>query len=960
MRRGLGVAAAVLAAVLGLGALPASAATLTGAPATPATQQPAAARIATEPAGRMTPMASGALSDLGTEAVGDIRRCLSTSGVLNVLYLIDDSGSLRGEGKDKGTDPEVKRAEILASSLDQLGSLGEGLKVNWSSAFFSDGFEEATPWAPLVDGSGDALASKIRQQNDRKGFGWTNWLAGLQGAQQSLSTQQEADPGCAVLVWLTDGLIEFRNDPAKTQRDAAINELCGAQLIDSAPAPAAGNGTFNALREAGVVVLGVLLKVGDPKPSPIDGLMVPLVEGSGPFKGGTATCPVFPIPSTSAHGAVLEATSPGDLARVFLDLGAQLAGGWPSPDQPRADGGFDIDPGVSRFRITLSGTKWKLIAPDGSTLDGAAEGVTVTPSSESVAITVNSSKAARQGEWHIEPMDAAPALFLFSDLSIAFPSDNQLNAGEAGVVHGVVQGPGGAKVDASDFKSLLPRVVVIPADGNAAAQQPLTVTMKDDGTFEVAVPAGNNDSVVRLRAAIDPLATSLHALALAPISADAEIHTTMPGHFASVALSSFSKLEGENGSTQGTMTITGPVDAPEASVCVADPTIVNDAGQRGDWTWTFDGAAKPECYTVAKGETREVAIVGSNPVAAESQVRAELPLEFRAGEDVLSQTYPFTFASTRPVNAAAIGLIALVLLVLGVLLPLVILWFVNWLTTTLSIARNTQRGVLPVTIDGAGVHPSGANSSGALDEAYLGGNVFQNRPPIERERSVHDPDLGEIRARVPWWPVNDTWFEVVPPAGTAIVVARTSSRPGALGSRAQVGDRAVRFAHLPFDSFTAIIVSESELLRTRSGDAVAARAVLYHRPEPGVPDQYTRRIGELRAESDLLKKVDRLREALQREGAGDNVGRAGKAPAASGAASSSARAAQGSGTATPPPPPPPPGRAGAPTSSPSAPPSTSRTSGAPPAPRSAPRTQDGGTPPPPRGSTPPPPPPRGR
>ena len=886
-------------------------------------------------------MASGALSELGTEAVGDIRRCLSTTRVLNVLYLIDDSGSLRGEGKDKGTDPDVKRAEILASSLDQLGSLGEGLDVNWSSAFFSDGFEQATPWAPLDDGSGDVLANKIRQQNDRKGFGWTNWLAGLQGAQQSLSAQQEADPGCAVLVWLTDGLIEFRNDPAKTQRDAAINELCGAQLMESAPAPAAGTGTFNALREAGVVVLGVLLKVGDAKPSPIDGLMVPLVEGSGAFKNGTATCPVFPIPSTSAHGAVLEATSPGDLARVFLDLGAQLAGGWPSPDQPRADGSFDIDPGVSRFRATLSGTNWKLTSPDGSVLESGAEGVTVTPSSDSMAITVDSSTAARQGEWRIEPMDASPALFLFSDLTIAFPAENQLTAGEAGVVKGVVLGPDGAKVDASNFTSLLPRVIVIPADGNASAQQPLKVTMRDDASFEVEVPAGNNDSVVRLRAVIDPLTTSLHALALAPISADAEIHTTMPGHFASVVLSPFSKLEGEHGATKGTMTITGPLDAPEATVCVAAPEIVNDAGQRDSWTWTFDGVAKPECYTVAQGETRDVAIVGSNPVAAESQVRAELPLEFSAGDDAISQSYPFTFASTRPVNAAAIGLIALVLLVLGVLLPLLILWGINWLTTTLSVARNTQRGVLPITIDGAGVHPSGA-----LDEAHLGGNVFQNRPPIERERSIHDPDLGDIRARVPWWPVNDTWFEVVPPAGTAIVVARTSSRAGALGSRAKLGDRAVRFAHLPFDSFTAIVVSEAELRRTRSGDAVAARAVLYHRPEPGVPDQYTRRIGELRAESDLQKKVDRLREALQREGAGAPAGRAANAAAVG---ATSAASTQGSGAATLPPPP---GRAGASTATSASPPPPTRTAGQPPA--------TGRTAPPAPGGAPPPPPPRGR
>lgn len=931
MRRLIAALGALVVGVLAMGALPAVA---------------AEGAVASSAHVRIVPTATGQLSSLGEQAVGDLRRCLSNERVLNVMYLIDDSGSLRNEGAVPGTDPDVARADILASSLAQLGSLGEGISVNWASAFFSDNFEAATPWAPLTDGSAEALAAVIRQKNAKAEFGWTNWLGGLEGAQRSIAAQQQADPGCAVLVWLTDGLPELKKDPDGARRDADINQLCGTALMPGASAPAPGSGTFSGFRQAGVVVLGVLLKVGAPGDPALDGLMVPLVEGQGPFGGAEATCPEHPIPSTAVHGAVLEASDPGDLARVFLNLGAQLAGGWPSNTQPRADGTFDIDPGVSRFRVTLTGSDWELTKPDGAPLGATDEGVTITESSGSTAITVTAAHTDRQGEWRIQPMAAAPELFLFSDLRIAFAEDNQLTAGEAGVARGSIVGPGDVPVDAAHFRSLLPRVMALSADGTTMTDTPLRVKFVDAGVFEVDVPAGGSDSVVRLRAELNPLTTAQNGLALAPLSADEVIPTTMPGHLPTVSFSAFSELEGAGGSTRGVMTIAGPEDADAGDVCITVDPQVND--QRDGWKWTFDGSSDlPICVTVARGETRDVEIMGTNPIPAATTITAVLPLAFsETGSDatVLTQSSSFRFTSTRPVDAGIMGLITLGLLALGVLLPLVILWFVNWLTTTLSIAPNTQRGVLPVSVDGTGVHPSGS-----VEESFLGANVFQNRPPIERERAIHDADLGVLRARVPWWPVNDTWFEVVPPAATAVVLARTGSRAGSLGSRAQQGDRAVRFSNLPLDAFTAIIVSEDELRRTRKGDAVAARVVMYHRPEPGVADQYTRRIGELRAESDLLGRIDRLRESLV--AAGDTSQAAARAaggtvtPPPAGAMAPAAEATapprEGTGTATVSPPP---RRAGASTPPP-------RDGAAPP--------RDGAAPPP-RDGAPPPPPPRGR
>ena len=63
------------------------------------------------PSANAVPSVDGAFEDLG--------RCLQSQGknkVLDVFYLVDESGSLQK------TDPDNARADILSSSLQQLAS----------------------------------------------------------------------------------------------------------------------------------------------------------------------------------------------------------------------------------------------------------------------------------------------------------------------------------------------------------------------------------------------------------------------------------------------------------------------------------------------------------------------------------------------------------------------------------------------------------------------------------------------------------------------------------------------------------------------------------------------------------------------------------------------------------------------------------------------------------------------
>ena len=897
---------------------------------------------------QVRPMAAAPLSQTGQAAIDDLRTCLASEDVLNVYYLIDNSLSLalEDDGVTPGTDPEPVRAEILGNSLQQLGALGAGHQVNWAAGFFSTDFTPAIGWQGWTSQSNAQLADSIR---GKKPGGYTNWLGGLRGAQNALAAQERVAPGCQVVVWLTDGMMDLPNNADEAPAMAA---LCGSGPSDF--------GVLNAMRQSGTVVLGVLL--ADQQVSADAEILRPLVEGTGTVGGQETTCGQQPIPSTHVHGAVIEAADPAALALVFLELATRIGGGYPAP--LAADGSFFIDAGVARFQFVIGGGDWVLEAPPETGLSPMTAaspwpGVKITPSGSATVIEVPIGEATQLGKWRLDAGDVRD-VFLFSDLRIVFDAQNKIELGADGAasstIGGTVQGPDGKPADLAVYGDAAFHAAIIPADGSAPIPLAGAEVDPTSGTVKIPLPADIDSAELLLSASIDPLTTAPHGLALAPVTTQQRIPTVLPASFPRIPTLPvrLADLVGRDGLATGVIRVEPAPDGSATQVCTsADVTVASDAAERGQtWAWTVGESATVEasCIAVPAGTSVvEIPITAANSVPADSDVRASVPVTFvsAAGDEIVQQV-PLTFSSTRPLNAAATGLIALGLLVLGVLLPLIILWIVNWLTTTLSIARNTQRGMLPVTIDSAGVR-----TNVAIDESSLGATVFQNRPPIERERSIHDPDLGVLRARVPWWPVNDTWFEVVPPTGSAIVLARTSTRAGSLGSRANPDDRAVRFSNLPLDSFTAVVVNEEELRRTRRGDAVSARVVFYHRPEPGVSDQYTARFAELQAESDLLSRVDRLRESLA-AGAATATATA-VMPTDAGRVPASAPAPE-RGRADAPPPrsgggatPPPPARDGG-----AIPPGPGG-NGAPPAPGV------GGSPPPPsRGGPPPPPPPPSR
>ena len=185
--------------------------------------------VISTPAANAIPSIDGAFEDLG--------RCLQSQGknkILDVFYLIDESGSL------KKTYPGNARADILSSSLQQLASFRSDVTVNYSVAFFAQSYGVWQPWRTVNKGGivpeSGRLNAEVRKRNQGKN---TDWLQGINGAIDELNAQHERTNGCSTLIWLTDGGIDL-SQVEKTKE--AVDQLCGNR--------------FDVLRKNGVTVLG--------------------------------------------------------------------------------------------------------------------------------------------------------------------------------------------------------------------------------------------------------------------------------------------------------------------------------------------------------------------------------------------------------------------------------------------------------------------------------------------------------------------------------------------------------------------------------------------------------------------------------------------------------------------------------------------------------------------------------
>ena len=822
------------------------------------------------------------VSPVAERAFEDVTTCL-TSGrekSLDVFYLIDQSGSLAR------TDPDEVRVEIIRNSVAELGSFVEqGINVRVAAAGFGDGVRGLKGWEPVESSAaavalGESLSLKIL---DASGIytDKTDWEAGLRFAKQALN---ESVDSCAMMIWFTDGAV----NPRSGDQLASLSSLCRPDItVGEIPSGPSTYGLMQEFRSAGIPIFGVFLSNDKDSEASSDelwltGFMKPLVEGRAQVPavadrpGGELTCGEVDVngfaPPGQANGAFIDAADPVLLAFQFLKIGGQISGG---NGIAITKGRFVVPQGTAGFQVIVSSTDWALTGPEGSEFsasDTAPRGVVAAQSGGATKVSVGvGADESLVGQWQLATSAEYSELFLYTGLTIELDRDKVST-----ILSDFDNTLTGRIVRTQEFKSL-PVDLELYADSNfnmslledgVLVSQDIDLEYTNDGQFKIErFNPGSQSGELELWLTLS-LGDSFQ-----PITSRFNLKIVDKTSLATPAsdVIELSVLEGPSGVATGVLTITGPNVSSASTFCLSrepnrlDDTLVRGEqpiGRSADFGWTFAGLTSTpngNCVDVAQDETKTITIEARNPTQANSvitsswQVTSTTPGTAAAFEAPLTIEFESVTQSNRAVEIVAI----IALLIGGLLLPLVVMWLINWVGTRFLPMDSVMRASFPVTVDSSGPFSKllWAGPGAEAGPLTVAPNDFKN---LMDQKALRDFDtgLGTAQAKIPLFPLAATWYQWNAPEGHRVIGFYDG---GTKHSEDIDAGRALEVSPNMAENW-ALVVSDSEL-RKDAAEKIAGQLVVFGRMS--TLGDYRKRIGEIALKPGFGERIAFLRTGVE-------------------------------------------------------------------------------------------------
>ena len=831
------------------------------------------------------------VSPVAERAFEDVTTCL-TSGrekSLDVFYLIDQSGSL------SRTDPDEVRVEIIRNSVSELGSFVEqGISVRVAAAGFGDGVRPLKDWEVVESPASAAALGESLSLQILDAFGAytdrTDWEAGLRFAKQSLD---ESLDSCSMMIWFTDGAI----NPLSGDQLGSLSALCRPNItLDGIPSGPSTYGLMQEFRAAGIPVFGVFLS-SDRDSDPLSdrtwltGFMKPLVEGRAVVPavadrpGGELICGEVDAngfaPPGQANGAFIDAADPVLLAFQFLRIGGQISGG---NGIAITDGRFVVPVGTAGFQVILSATDWALTGPDGSGLSAneAAPGIVfAAQSGGATKLTVEvGANESLVGQWQLATSAEYAELFLYTGLTIELDRDKVST-----ILSGFDNTLTGRVVRTQDFRSL-PVDLGVYADSNFSmslledgtlVNQDIDLEYTPDGQFKIErFNPGSQSGELELWLTLN-LGDSFQ-----PITSRFNLSIVDKASLATPAsdVIELSVLDGPSGVATGVLTITGPNVSSASTFCLSsEPNRLDDTLLRGeqpiervaDFDWTFAGLTSTpngNCVDVGQDETKTITIEARNPTQANSVITSSWQVTSTTSGTAAAFDAPLTivFESTTQSNRAVeIGTI-IALLIGGLLLPLAVMWLINWAGTRFLPMESVMRASFPVAVDSSGPF-SKLLFAGPGDETSsltVAPDDFKNLMDQKALRD-YETGVGTAQAKIPLFPLAATWYQWNAPAGHRVIGFYDG---GTKHSTDIDAGRALEVSPNMAENW-ALVVPDSEL-RKDASEKLAGELVVFGRMS-NLGD-YQKRVSEIALKPGLGDRITALRAAVELEFAANGDG----------------------------------------------------------------------------------------
>jgi hypothetical protein len=553
---------------------------------------------------------------------------------------------------------------------------------------------------------------------------------------------------------------------------------------------------------------------------------------------------------------------------------AVLAGG---TGNQIVDGKFDVPKGTASFRVLTTSSKWHLVGPDGSDVDAKAGGKTgknlnVTKSAGVYQLDFRvGDDPALLGEWKFDAPKGESALYLFSGLTMVLDRDrtSQVVSERPNTLTGQVVRTkefGDLAVDLSVFDAQNLTLSTSDANGNLVKVEGLDgddIDLDASGTFKVEnyTPAAGDETAtlwltLELGGKFDPVTSKFEV----DVVAKSDIATVQN------SVIELSKLEGPEGKATGTIKVNGPTSVDSSDYCIDTQamrtTDAQTAAQKHpredkfDWKFTSNAKSVGDlCFEIPRGEEIAIDVAVTNPIQADSHVVSIRGSESTSGAATLSENLQFEFDSGAKSDPFVEWAVIIGLLILGLLLPLGLLYLLNWLTTKFLPIEQMVRAEYPVKVQTGPV-------TKILDQKgnpiTVDANDFKFLPNQPAASSLDLGQKGKSAARLPIIPLAATWFEHQAPVGSRVISVYNG---GSKNPNHFTAGKATEISPNHADNWQ-LVIPDSEFAKPE-GEQLSGLLLVGSRI--GNLPQYQTRVNEISSKPGIKRRIDEIRSAIAAE-----------------------------------------------------------------------------------------------
>ena len=674
---------------------------------------------------------SAELSKRGQLAIEQIATCINSDGkdVLNVLYLIDESGSL------KQNDPNALRVQGLIQSLQQFRDVSSSkpyFKINRAITTFGSAFTIRKSWSNLTPQSIDDDVNWINENIPKLVKGqFTDWNSGLKGALTEFKKVQSPS-SCNVMVWFTDGGISVQNSPIETR--ISLAEICGADPVTGQVS--GKKAVIDEFRESGINIQGVLLRNQSFLDDPIGftngqitkeeadnerarmSFFLPVIEqtagvSAGAFtQGGVST---FNCGSYVGAGGVLQIVAdPIDIIWPPVQFSCLSENGRIIPIEK--NGTIKVDAALTRFSLTspvklfsLKNGENQEIANGQGAYKGDVQLSFLNSSKSIIKITGKVSPGntvVKPGIWSVRTSDIERSVFCgYLDLDINL-SVGTCYIGEKCDYSGAIT-RFGRPINMTDFTSVKVSASEVDSQGKLL---PGVALMLDPSTSQFAssfTPGGLSQVAylkislkVTTQTGIEFSSGTIKPIAVIPPGLYPEVSPSP------VNIGDFSQgLIGKSGQAIASLTLKGP-SRTNGQICIGPLQVRSDVNPNRiqGYESRVDGQdlKSNPCFTVLAGNSSIVDFTIKNSDSADGSVSGYITAILKSdGKEPIETKVDVQFETSTQVDKGKFRLLLALLMFLGLALPLTLLSIINARNSRI-ILDNIYRATIPVVLSASG------------------------------------------------------------------------------------------------------------------------------------------------------------------------------------------------------------------------------------------------------------------